>query len=113
MSGGDQRRQALAAHQSSQYRILPCRRPEGDWKLIWRTPLPQRSTHDIADDPAEKTNVADGHPEEVAALQRRANELAATMAKPMLLKSNPAAMKARLKLPPAFPDDDVLFGGDE
>ena len=49
----------------------------------------------------------------MAALQKRANELAATMAKPMLLETEFAAMKARLKLPPAFPDDDVLFGGDE
>jgi arylsulfatase A-like enzyme len=86
---------------------------QGDWKLIWRTPLPQAvELYNIAEDPGENSNVADAHPDKVAALQKRANELAATMAKPMLLETEFGAMKARLKLPPAFPEDAVIFGGE-
>jgi arylsulfatase A-like enzyme len=36
---------------------------EGDWKLIWRTPLPSAlELYNIAEDPSEKTNLADKNP---------------------------------------------------
>lgn len=64
---------------------------DGDWKLIWRTPLHAAvELYDIARDPSEKNNIAAAHPDKVAALQKRANELAATMAKPLLLQAEAA-----------------------
>ena len=78
---------------------------EGDWKLIWRTPLPQVvELYNIKQDPAEKNNVAAENPEKVAELQKRANELAATMAQSPLLQTEFQALRARLKMPPALPD---------
>lgn len=83
---------------------------EGDWKLIWRTPLPEAvELYNIARDPYEKNNVAPANPEKVAALQKRANELAATMAKPLLLQTEFNAMRQRLHMPPALPGEEVLF----
>jgi arylsulfatase A-like enzyme len=98
------------------YNIEPFRAGvrEGDWKLIWRTPLPQAvELYNIADDPYERTNVADAHPDKVAELQKRANELAAAQAKPLMLVTEFAAMRQRLKLPPSLPDEDVLTGAEE
>ena len=72
------------------YNVEPFRAAirQGDWKLIWRTPLPQAvELYNIAQDPSEKNNVAAENPEKVAALQKRANELAGTMAKPLLLET--------------------------
>jgi arylsulfatase A-like enzyme len=87
---------------------------QGDWKLIWRTPLPQRvELYNIAEDPSEKNNLAAANPNKVAALQKRANELAAVQAEPLMLATELAAIKQRLSLPPAFPDEDVLKGGEE
>src|SRR5215813_12491389 len=49
---------------------------EGDWKLIWRTPLPDAlELYNVASDPSEKSNVAAANPDKVAALQKRAREL--------------------------------------
>ena len=98
------------------YNIEPFRAGvrEGDWKLIWRTPLPQAvELYNIAQDPYEKINVADANPDRVAALQKRANELAAVQAEPLMLMTEFAAMKKRLSLPPALPDADMLSGAEE
>ncbi len=77
---------------------------EGDWKLIWRTPLPAAvELYNIAQDPSEKNDVAAVNPDKVAALQKRANELSATMAKPLLLQAEFGAMRERLHMPPALP----------
>jgi len=76
-----------------------------DWKLIWRTPLPEVvELYNIAQDPSEKNNVATEHPEKVAALQKRVNELAAAMAKSPLLLTEFQALRKRLAMPPALPD---------
>jgi arylsulfatase A-like enzyme len=83
---------------------------QGDWKLIWRTPLPQAvELYNIAQDPSEKNNLAAEHPDKVAALQKRAIELAATMAKPLLLQSEFKAMLERLHMPPALPGEEFEF----
>ena len=83
---------------------------EDDWKLIWRTPLPESiELFNIALDPSETNNVAAANPEKVAALQKRANELAATMAKSPLLMAEFKAMLQRLHLPPAFPGEEFEF----
>ena len=77
---------------------------QGDWKLIWRTLLPAAvELYNIADDPSEKSNVAVENPDKVSELQKRANELAAEMAKPMLLQIELKAMMQRLKMPPSLP----------
>ena len=77
---------------------------QGDWKLIWRTLLPGAvELYNIAQDPSEKNNVAAENPDKVAALQKRANELAAAMAKPQLLQTEFKEMLKRLKMPPSLP----------
>ena len=83
---------------------------QGDWKLIWRTPLPASvELYNIAQDPSEKHNLAAEHPEQVATLQKRANELAATMAKSPLLLTEFQALRKRLAMPPALPDAELDF----
>ena len=80
--------------------------PQGDWKLIWRTPLPASvELYNISQDPSEKNNLAAQNPEKVSALQKRANELAASMAKSMLLQAEFQAMRLPLAMPPALPDE--------
>jgi arylsulfatase A-like enzyme len=80
---------------------------QGDWKLIWRTPLPAvAELYNLAQDVSEKTNLAAENPEKVAALQKRLNELAATMAKSPLLQAEFKAMLERLHMPPALPGDE-------
>jgi hypothetical protein len=61
------------------YNIEPFRAAvrQGDWKLVWRTTLPSLvELYNIPQDPSEKNNVAGQHPEIVAPLQKRAEELA-------------------------------------
>jgi len=80
---------------------------EGDWKLIWRTPLPQSvELYNIAQDPSEKTNLADQNPDKVAELEKRANELAAAGEKPLLLQAVFKMFRQSLHMPPALPGDD-------
>ncbi len=87
---------------------------QGDWKLIWRTPLPSAvELYDIRQDPSEKNDVAAANPDKVAALQKRANELAATMAKPMLLETEFNAMRERLHMPPALPKEDFQLNEEQ
>ncbi len=91
------------------YNIEPFRAGirQGDWKLIWRTPLPSApELYNIAQDPKENTNLAGQYPDQVATLQKRANELAATMAKSMLLETEFKALLQRLHLPPALPGEE-------
>jgi arylsulfatase A-like enzyme len=74
---------------------------QGDWKLVWHASLPASlELYNLADDPYEKTDVAAKHPEKVAALQKRANELAATQAPPLFTQATGALVH---KLQPALP----------
>ena len=83
---------------------------QGDWKLIWRAPLPSaQELYNIAQDPSEKNNLAAENPDKVAALQKRANELAATLAKSPLLLTEMQAMMKRLAVPPALPGEEFEF----
>jgi arylsulfatase A-like enzyme len=98
------------------YNIEPFRAGvrQGDWKLIWRTPLPAAiELYNIPQDPSEKNNVASDHPEIVAALQKRSNELAAAAVKPLLLETEFNAMRQRLVLPPALPNEPYLLGDEK
>ncbi len=98
------------------YNIEPFRAGvrEGDWKLIWRTPLPQAvELYNIAQDPSEKNNVAAQHPEKVAELQKRANELAAVQVKPLLLQLEFIEFRKRVAAPPALPGEDYQLDTEE
>ena len=87
---------------------------QGDWKLIWRTPLPSAiELYNIAQDPSEKNNVAAQNPEKVAELEKRATELATAMAKPLFLEREFDAMRKRLALPPALPDEGFAFNEEQ
>ncbi len=87
---------------------------QGDWKLVWRTPLPQAvELYNLAKDPSETDNVAAANPDKVAALQKRANDLARDMIPPLMVQTEVKAMKGRMSLPPALPDEDVLDGAAE
>jgi len=87
---------------------------EGDWKLIWRTPLPSAAElYNIPQDPSEKNNLAAQTPEKVIELEQRANELAATMAKPLFLETEFKAMLQRLGMPPALPDEEFEFNEEQ
>ncbi len=83
---------------------------QGDWKLIYKAPLPSSAElYNIAQDPSEKHNVAAEHPDKVAALQQRANELAGQSVKSMLLMTEMQAMMERLHMPPALPGEEFEF----
>jgi len=90
------------------YNIEPFRAAvrQGDWKLIWRTLLPQSvELYNIAEDPSEANNLATEYPDKVAELQKRANELAAEAEKPILLQIEVKNSIERMHLSPALPGD--------
>lgn len=79
---------------------------QGDWKLVWRAPLPESvELYNIAEDPSESKSLVAEHPEIVAALKKRASELASTMAKSMLLEAEFNAIRERLHSAPALPGE--------
>ncbi|MGN6642210.1 MAG: sulfatase-like hydrolase/transferase, partial [Verrucomicrobiota bacterium] len=60
---------------------------QGDWKLIWRTLIPTSvDLYNLAEDPYEQKNLAAAHPDTVAAMQARLNELGKESAKPLALQ---------------------------
>jgi arylsulfatase A-like enzyme len=92
------------------YNIEPFRAAvrQGDWKLVWRATLPQSvELYNIPQDPSESTNLAAQQPDTVAALQKRANALAAEAAKPMLLEVGFKSVLHEFHLPPAFPGEEL------
>jgi arylsulfatase A-like enzyme len=83
---------------------------KGDWKLIWRTPLPSAvELYNIAEDPFEKTNLADKNPQIVTELQKRIEELARESAKSLFLMDAFTAIKASAHGPPALPSEEAFF----
>ena len=90
------------------YNIEPFRAAvrQGDWKLIWRTLLPQSvELYNIAEDPSETKNLAAENPEKVSQLQKRANELAEQAEKPILLQIEVQNIIKRMHLSQALPGD--------
>ena len=83
---------------------------QGDWKLIWRTPLPsQLELFNIAQDPYEKTNVAEQNPQIVAQLQKRIEELARESAKSLFLVDAFSAAWGAAHGAPSLPTEDAFF----
>jgi arylsulfatase A-like enzyme len=94
------------------YNVEPYRAAirQGDWKLIWRTLLPSSvELYNIAQDPSEKNNVAAEHPDKVAELQKRIEELAKESAKPLFLVEQFKAMQKGLQGEPALPNEDAYY----
>lgn len=82
----------------------------GDWKLVWRTPLPSAlELYNIADDPSEKTNLADKNAQKVAELQHRIEELARQSAKALFLVDAFKAVSGTAHGAPALPNEDEYF----
>ena len=103
---------APSPRQEIVYNIEPFRGGvrKGDWKLIWRTPLPSAlDLYNIAQDPYEKTNLADKNPQMVAELQKRIEELARESAKPLFRIAALGAIKAGAYGAPALPTEDAYF----
>jgi arylsulfatase A-like enzyme len=90
------------------YNIEPFRAAirQGDWKLVWRTILPQSvELYNIAEDTSEAKNLAAENPEKVAELQKRANALAGDAENSLLLQIEIKNMLGRMHLSPALPSD--------
>ena len=87
---------------------------QGDWKLVWRIPLPSTvELYNIRQDPSEKNNLAAQNQEKVAALQKRANELAAAGVKSQLLELEFKTILQRLALPLALPGEEFEFNEEQ
>jgi hypothetical protein len=69
--------------------------------------------YNISEDPSEKSNVAAQHPEIVAKLQSRIEELAKQSAKPMFLIDRFGALQKGMNDKPVLPDEDAFYEGDE
>ena len=86
---------------------------QGDWKLIWRTLLPSSvELYNLAQDPSEQTNLAASHPDKVAALQQRLEELAKQAAKPLFLTDQFKVVMKNMAGEPVLPTDEEFTAGD-
>lgn len=80
---------------------------QGNWKLVWRPILPSKAElFDLATDPGEKQDVAAQHPEIVARLEARVQQLARDSVQPLLLKEASGAAMKELSSSVALPDDE-------
>jgi len=83
---------------------------QGDWKLIWRTPLPSTlELCNISQDSSEKNNLATANPDKVAELQKRIDALAKESAKPLFLVNQFKALTKNLNAEPVLPNEDAYF----
>jgi arylsulfatase A-like enzyme len=83
---------------------------QGDWKLMWRTPLPAKlELFNIPQDPGEATNVAADHPEIVADLQRRIDTLSREMKPSLFFEATFKAYLGRHAPGPAFPNEESFY----
>ena len=82
---------------------------KGDWKLVKMATFPGKTElFDLAEDPGERTNVADQHPEIVADLEARLLGYARQQKPAEWIKAQPAFVGAQGKtvLDPDFDIDD-------
>jgi arylsulfatase A-like enzyme len=83
---------------------------EGDWKLFWRTVLPQKiELYNLSKDPAETRNLADKYPRKVSAMQNRILELARQSSPSLFLKETFKAYMGRPHQPMALPNEDRFY----
>ncbi|WP_456634124.1 arylsulfatase B [Bradyrhizobium sp. USDA 10063] len=84
---------------------------KGDWKLVWRATLPSKlELFNLGQDPSEKFNVADQHPDKVQDLRKRIDELAAGMAKSLFLQETfKGVAKSLTGQPPTLPDEESFY----
>jgi arylsulfatase A-like enzyme len=87
---------------------------QDNWKLVWRTLLPFNvELFDLAQDSSEKNNLAAQHPEKVAALQQRLDELAKQSEKPLFLVDQFKVVTKNMKGEPILPTDEEFAGVEE
>jgi arylsulfatase A-like enzyme len=80
---------------------------KGDWKLVWRAVLPSRiELFNLAEDPNERSNLADKQPEKVKELQARIEKLSAESAKPLFMQASVQAIFGGLSGPAPIPTED-------
>jgi arylsulfatase A-like enzyme len=76
---------------------------QGDWKLVWLGLLPGSiELFNLAEDPSEKTNLADANPDKVKELQARIKELAIASPPPLLMAD---VFRSVLSETPSAPQD--------
>jgi arylsulfatase B len=87
---------------------------QGDWKLVWRTLLPFNvELFNLAQDPSEKNNLAAQHPDKVATLQQRLDELAKQSEKPLFLVDQFKLVVKGMNGEPILPTDEQFAGVEE
>jgi arylsulfatase B len=85
------------------YNIEPFRAAvrQGDWKLVWNTALPSKvELFNLAEDPNEKTNLADKQPEKVKQLKGRIEQLASESVKPLFTEAGDGGLTRARRLRP-------------
>jgi len=95
------------------YNIEPFRAAvrQGEWKLIWRTLLPSSvDLYNLSADPSEKENLAAKHPEKVAQLKQRIDELAAQSTKALFLVHQSKVVMKGMHGEPILPTDEDFAG---
>jgi arylsulfatase A-like enzyme len=84
---------------------------QGEWKLIWRTLLPSSADlYNLAQDPAEQTNLVAQQPEKVALLKQRLEALAGESVKPLFLVDQFKAVMKNMNGEPVLPVDEDYSG---
>lgn len=83
---------------------------KGDWKLVWQATVPsQVELFNLAEDPAEKTDLADKNPQKVAELQQRIEALAREAVPPLILREALGVVKPLLFGSVALPGEERAF----
>ena len=99
----------LSPREEVVYAIEPFRAAlsKGDWKLVWQTTLPSRvELFNLADDPAEKVNLAERNPQKVAELKQRIEVLSRDAVTPLILMEAFGAVKPALFGSVSFPGEE-------
>jgi arylsulfatase A-like enzyme len=81
---------------------------QGNWKLVWQATLPSKvELFNLAQDPAEKINVASENPQKVAELQQRVEALAREAVQPLLMQEAFQVVWSELTDTVALPSEEV------
>jgi arylsulfatase A-like enzyme len=88
------------------YNIEPFRAAirQGDWKLVWQTLLPSKAElFNLVDDPNETRDVSAEHPQKVAGMQARLEQLATEAQKPLFFATGMKAVSEGIFGPAPIP----------